>query len=380
MTARKKLLAFMVIICLTTLYLNFGYKEVNTDDVISKHLINDDEDNINTPLVSYVSPKDLLINSKVKVSEDIGIFECLPDLFLDEEARNKNINQFFQSLSNYSSKDSALHYALYATPVEGVSKIGLLFDYHKQFPSNPIVSKDLISLCINSTDQRCTTNFIKSAVATDSKNGAVWTNVISFYASKANDEAVFNSIESLTKTAFFNERYGEKALLFAHALAGSTESNFNINANAGLQKAYASYSIYSPIITWCKNSLKEYERADACLMLGEHLETSSKSILSKSVGITLQKIVFETRRDIDAVKLMEIKSKGQTSNLQSKPFLKASIMLMLDERLLRSWLNNLDLYGELESQQLLTEEALVLYEKNENQLCTLIYDVLDILQ
>jgi len=36
---------------------------------------------------------------------------------------------------------------------------------------------------------------------------------------------------------------------------------------------------------------------------------------------------------------------------------------MLDERLLRHWLGNIDDYGEFESQRFLSEEALVLYEK-----------------
>ena len=74
---------------------------------------------------------------------------------------------------------------------------------------------------------------------------------------------------------------------------------------------------------------------------------------------------------------MKDKLKEMTLSSASESHQRASAMMMLDERLLRSWLSNVDSYGELGAQQLLVEESEVLYEENENYLCTLVYEMLD---
>ena len=222
---------------------------------------------------------------------------------------------------------------------------------------------DLISLCANSSDKRCTTNFINDAIASDSNNGAIWVGAISFYAIKGDDEGVMDSIEALEKASLFNERFGEKALLYAQALEGSTSHDFNVNAITGMGKAVSTFPAYSTITRWCEQGLDDAVKANACFTLGKQLETRSKTVMSKAIGIALQKNVFEFEGDTDAIQLIEKKRRELTQGPQSQ---KALIMLMLDERLLRSWLNNLDLQGELKSQRLLVEEAEVLYEENEN--------------
>ena len=49
---------------------------------------------------------------------------------------------------------------------------------------------------------------------------------------------------------------------------------------------------------------------------------------------------------------------------------------MLDERLTRSWLNNLDSIGEFETQKRAVKESNELYQQNENYLCSMINDAI----
>ena len=85
---------------------------------------------------------------------------------------------------------------------------------------------------INATPS--TISSINDAIASDSKNGAIWVSAISFYATTGDDAGVMDSIDALEKTSLFNERFGEKALVYAQALEGSTSNNFNMNAIAGI--------------------------------------------------------------------------------------------------------------------------------------------------
>mgnify|MGYP000629448156 CR=1 FL=1 len=377
MSGRKITLALIPIICLVILYLNYDVSSFESKEFSSKDTkettVASDKSLPQMPL----STKAQVVSSGAKKNEDFGVFECLPDFTFDEEARMENITQHLESLDDFFSEAAPLYYALYANPPDDETRLDLLFEYYDQLPNSPVVSMDLISLCANSSDKRCTANFINDAIASDSNNGAIWVGAISFYATKGDDEGVMDSIEALEKASLFNERYGEKTLLYAQALEGSTSNDFNVNAIAGLGKAASTFPAYSPITRWCEQGLDEPVQANACLTLGKQLETRSKTLISKAIGIALQKKVFESEGDTDAIQLIEKKRRELTQSPEGGLFKKASIMLLLDERLLRSWLHNLDFHGELESQRLLVEEAEVLYEENENYLCTLIYEILD---
>jgi len=377
MSVRKITLALIPIIFIATLYLNHGDNVFEPKEFSSKNINEATKDNNSSLLKIPLSANKQVPRAEIKKNEYFDFFGCFPELSFDEEARRVNINQYLQSLSNSFFETGHLYYALYANPPEGESNIDLLFDYYNHLPNHPIVSMDLISSCVNSQDERCTIDFVKDALASDNKNGAIWVSAISFYAATGNSSEVLDSIDALEKTSLFNERYGEKALLYAQALEGSPSNNFNMNAIAGIAKAATSFPSYSSITQWCEQNLDETSIANACLTLGEQLETRSKTLISKAIGIALQGMVLKSQSNTEAVLLIEKKRKKLTSSSENELYQKASIMTMLDERLLRSWLSNLDFYGEIESQQLLVEEAEVLYENNENSLCTLAYDMLD---
>ena len=374
MSGRKITLALISIISLVILYLNYNDNSIKSKELFSKDTT--EANDISLPQIP-LSMKVQVINSGTKKNEDTGVFECLPDITFDEEASMENITHYLRSLDNLFSESAPLYYAMYANPPEGETRVDLLFEYYDQFPNNPVVSMDLISLCANSSDKRCTSNFIKDAIDADSNNGAMWFSAISFYATKGDDQRVMESIEALEKTSFFNERLGEKALLYAQALEGSTSNDFNVNAITGVGKAMSVSPSYSSVTRWCKQGLDEYVKAYACLTLGKQLETRSKIAISNVIGIELQKYVFEFKGETDAIQLIE----KNRIKLMERPgegiYLKASIMLILDERLLRSWLHNLDLHGEIESQRLMILEAEIIYGGNQNYLCTLIYEMLD---
>jgi len=373
MSGRKITFVLIPIIFFVILHLNYNDNTIKYKDFASKNITE-----VNDTLLPQMSqPIDVqAINTGPNKNDGIGFFDCLSNITFDEEARMANITHYLQSLDNFFSESASLYYAMYAKPLEGETRLDLLFEYYEQFPSSPIVTMDLISQCAISSDERCTKNFIKDAINSDSNNGAMWFSAITFYATKGDDERVLDSVEGLEKTTFFNERFGEKALLYAQALEGSNSNNFNLNALAGVGKAASTFPLYSAITKWCQEGLDELARANACLNLGKQLETRSKTLTSNVIGIALQKNVFEYEGDTDSIQLIEKSRKELMKRPEETLFQKASIMLILDERLLRSWLNNIDFQGELESQRLLILEAEALYEGNENYICTLIYEML----
>jgi hypothetical protein len=374
---KKKTLVTVIIIFVVILYLNHDDNAIKPQELYSEKTNEASKESNKSLSKPQLLLKEPVSRAKVKKNEDLDFLACLPDFFSDEEVLRKDIDQYLQSLENSFSEAEPLYYALYAPPPEGESKLDLLFDYYNHLPSSPILSMDLISSCVNSQDKRCSIDFVTNAIASDSKNAAIWVSAISFYAAKGDDSKVLGTIAALEKTSFFNERYGEKALLYAQALEGSSSNNFLMNAIAGIGKAASSFPPYSPITQWCKQHLDEASKANACLTLGEQLETRSKTLMSKAIGVALQEIVFKSQGNIEAIQLIEQKRKELMPSSENDAYQKASMMLMLDERLFRSWLNNVDFYGEVESQQLLVEEAKLLNDRGNNYLCSLVYDIVD---
>lgn len=373
MLGRKKTLVLLTFVCLVIIYFYDDTNVIKADDFTSNHYEailekKDESSKIVTP-IAEVQENNIVIN------ESMSILDCLPDFFIDTQEYNKKVNEYFYSLAESNYQEELIYHALYASPKEGKNRLDLLFEFHEKVPSSPIVLMNSISLCAGSLDERCTTNFINDALASDSKNGAVWLSAALYYASNGDDSGVINSIVELEKTAIFNERFGEAILLYTQALEGSTTNNFNINTVNAVGKIASSFPKYSHIVNWCKEGLSEAQKADSCLTLGEQMEARGQTMLTKAIGIELQKIVYNSHSNTDSVQLMERKRAEITSESQSKQYQLADIMLMLDERLLRSWLNNLDVVGEVESHRLSVEESHVLYEENDNYLCTLMYEV-----
>ncbi|TWX64283.1 hypothetical protein ESZ36_20115 [Colwellia demingiae] len=399
MLRRKLIVSLTSIICFVIIYLNSDSYLSENKPFITKETTKPTEESNKSLPKTTISTMDKVDSSVAMNNADTDAFECFPDFTFnkktwmddakqyfqsldadftfDEEAHMLEGEQYLQSLDDHFSKADPLNYALFATPPKGISRLDLLLNYHNQFQSNPLVSLNLINLCKHASDKKCTVDIVNNLVSSDSNNGAIWLNVASFYAARNDDKGVMSAINSLEKTTLFNERYAENILLYAQALENSTSNDFTANVIVGIGNAAANSPAYGSVIQWCKQGIEAPGKANACLTLGQQLETRSTTLLSNSIGLALQNIVFESQSNTEAMQLVEKKKKSLYSNIDNELFQRASIMMMLDQRLLRSWLNNLDSQGEFESQRLLVEEAEVLYEENKNQLCTAIYKMLD---
>ena len=93
------------------------------------------------------------------------------------------------------------------------------------------------------------------------------------------------------------------------------------------------------------------------------------------IGFALQETVYEAQQNNDARALVNKRSEEALKGSDS--FQRVNLMIMLDERLTRSWLKNIDIYGEIGAQEILIQEAEALYEQNDNYLCSMVYNLLD---
>ena len=377
----KKKITVILFVCLLALYGYFNNIQISefsniqqaTTAIIPTDVMSDN--NLSNVTEKTVNQQ----TSNADVTGDIDTFSCLSALAYDieeMEALDEKINEQFQKIDESFSIEDAFNYAVFATPPKDKDRLDLLLAYKQSSPSNPIIGNGIITSCIKSPDDRCTNETIADAINTDRNNGATWLSAILFYAANKDDDKVISAITELEKTSFFNERFGEIALSYAQALEGIADTNFSLNAMSGIGKS-ASYYLpaYSPMTKWCKTDINNIGKASYCLSLGEQLETRSKTLISTMIGFALQETVYEAQQNNDARALVNKRSEEALKG--SEAFQRVNLMIMLDERLTRSWLKNIDIYGEIGAQEILIQEAEALYEQNDNYLCSMVYNLLD---
>lgn len=310
--------------------------------------------------------------NRIKVStNDDYIVTCESESLIEEPEYFREQQQYLNSLYDSPSQDRLLEYVLFAEIPENKTRLELLLEYNQEAPNHPLVMMEAVSLCSNSSNPKCNKNFIDAAINADSDNGAMWLSSALYFAAKNNDQAVIESISELTKTSVFNQRYGERIGLYAQALAGSNSADYNTNVASGIGIEAARSAGYSHIFNWCKNGVNNIEKNNACLSLGRNLENRSKKLISQLVGISIQKFIHQANGNTEILQSLEKKSEQLKTPLMNEQFYKASFLMFYHEELLRNWLNNLDIIGEVESGSVLIEEAISVSQEKGLSLCTI---------
>ena len=302
-----------------------------------------------------------------EASNEENIIECSQESFVEEEEDIEAQLQHFQSLSSSTSQDRQLEYILFAQ-LPDKSKLELLLEYNNKFPNNSLALMETVSLCTLISNSKCNKSLIDAAIASDKDNGAMWLHSALFFASQSDNDGVLTSISELLKTPFFNEKYGERIKLYAQALEGTGAYDFHTNIIGGIGVEAARPLPFNHIFKWCKESAT-ITKINACLQLGINLEKRSKTGMSQLLGMHMQKLIFKAESNIELYQLVEEASKTLMKPLYSKEFHKASSLMFHNEKLLRHWLENLDVIGEIESAEVLIEEAIYISQEKGTNLC-----------
>jgi len=311
---------------------------------------------------------------------EIDIFECLPDNIFAEEQWAQSSQNYIQSLGVTDNRDDALSYALFSDIDDVTARLDLLLDFESKYPSNPIVNLNILTSCLSVDDIRCTPELVNAAIDADSDNGAMWFAAASLYVKREQDSNVRMALNELAQAPQFNEGYAQTILLYAQAFQGSEYEKFNLNVFDGIGRASAKSLSYGAISKWCNDESRSSRDNETCLILGAKLESRGKTYISHAVGLSIQKHAFEVSNDEAGLKRIQLTRDEYLSSVNDPSFQKMSIMMMLDERLLRHWLEGVDTVGEEEAFRSLADEAEILYDENENMLCTLVYDAIGFLE
>ncbi|MCW8833990.1 MAG: hypothetical protein OQK09_05440 [Colwellia sp.] len=368
MFSRKTIwfLIFILVISLFLFNINTVKVELFSNNTVIQSPSPENNKQIIEPLTkSSQQPKAVLVE---EASNEGYIVECSQESFVEEEGYIEAQQQYLQSLFNSTSQDRQLEYVLFAQLPSDKSRLELLLEYNDKFPNNSLALMEAVSLCANTSNSKCNKSLIDLAIASDKDNGAMWLHSAIFFASQNDDDGVLTSISGLIKTPFFNEKYGERIKLFAQAVEGGGAYDFHTNIVGGIGIESARSIGFTHIFNWCKEG-GAITKTNACLKLGRNLEKRSKTVINQVIGMSIQKLIHKAEGNLELEQSLEKASKRLLNPLNSIEFRKASSLMFNNEKLLHHWLDNFDLIGEVESAEVLIEEAIYISQEKGTNLC-----------
>ncbi|MEW6983076.1 hypothetical protein AAD001_10555 [Colwelliaceae bacterium 6471] len=285
------------------------------------------------------------------------------DFSESEEQRaetERKFDEFNQYLKASEKPMEKLAYYLFENEKDTGVAFDKLYQFNQENPNNKLAYDQLLKLCFNENNiDKCDDDLFNRAQLADKENGTFWLNIAALKLKKNDIDGVFDALHEIEKAANMDEYFFELADFYEQTSRDILDLSYKQRLVAGIGYAAAKPWFISEIMSWCHdNNTNDQQVAQACLTLGTNLEQKSKQLLSKSLGIALQKNYFEAKDNQQALAELEKKLKKIERRFQDKQFEKIDRLIMHDDDLAKLWISSALTYGEENGIKYVVEEAI----------------------
>lgn len=232
---------------------------------------------------------------------------------------------------------------------------------------NELLFEQQLTMCSTNFNAKfCNEHLYSQANYIDKDNAYWWYLIAQIHLSQNNIPDATDAFYIANGKAYYNEYFFEKI----NFIEQNAEQHSSLNINVRLVYAVGISSRfnlnYAMVVDYCKDNLNDLEIADLCLQMGIQLEHSGKTLLAHSFGLALQEIYYQHNLKYDEVAEIKIKQNTQRDAIINNSDYKAAALLMtVDERLARTWLNSGLSKGEIFAiSQTINEAKVFAQDKN----------------
>jgi hypothetical protein len=208
-----------------------------------------------------------------------------------------------------------------------------------------------------------------TAIAVDSKNGAMWVQIAALRLEKGRDAAAIDAMRRAVAAPDYSSFYAEQIMHVERGLASAT--------NLGLADRFVlgvSFASVSPFAMNTLTSQCESEQTgvwpELCEQLGRRMATDAKDIMNKSLGLSLQKLAMTNLGDTEGLLAVQQQQQDLRRILGTVESNRVTMNLLgNDERVLRDYMSNLEVFGETVAMDRLSAEAARLKELPDYDQC-----------
>lgn len=204
-----------------------------------------------------------------------------------------------------------------------------------------ILFEQQLAMCSTSFNAKyCNEHLYAQANYIDKENAYWWFLIAQIHLSQNNIPDATEAFYVAKNKANYDEYYFEKI----NFIEQNAEQHSSLSTNIRLVHAIGVSSRfnlnYGKLVDYCKDSLDDLELADVCLQIGIKLEHSGTTLSAHSIGLALQEINYQHHLKYDLVAETKIKQNARRDTIINNSDYQAVVLLMaLDERLARTWLN-----------------------------------------
>ena len=317
---------------------------------------------------------------------------CLPDDVFESQEQVTQMLQdrddYLASLENSPILDQRLASAIFSRtnyqnpniPKESKNiELARIINYLDENAPHPLLINKAILLCTNFPVERCNDELINELVAMDNHNGQTWFSALNYWASKKNDEEVLNAIEGLSASLEFNDNPASSIEVYVNAFneAGYNQSTFGFGQNFISAVGYSAGNIMriSHFIEWCDINSDNPHILERCTEAANQIHHRSQSHITKKISAGLLLRNYEKVGNDDAVEQIKKSSALQDPPLDDKNGV-ASLMIAIDEKLGRFYIEYMKQNGELEATFALPTLVEEFYEQDDNVICGSMYELM----
>jgi hypothetical protein len=208
-----------------------------------------------------------------------------------------------------------------------------------------------------------------TAIAVDSKNGAMWVQIAALRLEKGRDAAAIDAMRRAVAAPDYSSFYAEQIMHVERGLASAT--------NLGLADRFmlgVSFASVSPFAMNTLTSQCESEQTgvwpELCEQLGRRMATDAKDIMNRSLGLSLQKLAMTNLGDAEGLLAVQQQQQDLRRLLGTVESNRVTMNLLgNDERVLRDYMSNLEVFGETVAMDRLSAEAARLKELPDYDQC-----------
>lgn len=289
--------------------------------------------------------QDLYENIQKDESHNAQHVECKPFDYQLEASLTKQREAYLASLSSSTNQDEQLAFAIFTEHDENSIKTNILFSL--LHIKSPLYAIELLKACTNNIDNpNCTNQVIQEVAQLHKNDSAVWIEAAHYFVKTEQHDQITAAIEQARQSVYSSSHIAEFVILYTETLENAGFDNYISNVSSGLGMAHMNLPDYSHIMAWCSRYNDDPTRAQACLYLGQQLETYESNEYAKSIGLEIQKLVYEFEKNPKLAQQVTDKKIAMESLWRDDTFIHGLNTIHSNEDLLRKYFAFYAQFGE----------------------------------
>lgn len=275
--------------------------------------------------------------------------------------REAHIRQVMATLSDSRNAEHLLSVALLSQMESENVDRALLDKATAVDPDNPLIAWNQLLLCMEAGGVNCDLQGVSAnAISADGDNGMVWLQIAALRLRQDNQVAAIRAARRAVASPGFDDYFIDTVLLIERALASVGDSSFQDRIIVGMGLAAATSASYDGILEHCGEIVaSDGVWVELCDQVGARMFSEGSSLAVNALGASLQKTAAAHTGDERLI--AEAAARYASFQQHYRQFTmsvgKNNALLENDERVLRRYVEDFAIFGELEALIRLDAEA-----------------------